>query len=406
MTVQVRGKYQTLRESLGTTPDSTPPLGLSLGLTIVKLSMAPKRPQPKPRKASPSEGDDGEQVGEVQETPPPMLHQLPGLPDDPRVRQSVAAARGLAERLQFEEDELARIDERARAFRAFAANMDKELVGANKGKKDKLNKEALQLTTRFEGDRRLRLQILGRIGDLRRELLDAEDALEASVEAYHQSAIVRAPRTPSTTTGDTPKRPRTATQDPATTPTPPRVAKKKKSQRAEDSDDEPPAEPAAAAAATPEATVSRYGVQGSFREWHGDSPEWRGKSNPLTPTVRIPEKVRGVSGGVTGKPAVAQPTPAVNDPRLVRSLRSGQDQGEGKNLAMSVKKESGKGKMTPSELPADFIPPMARDAEQPCTACKGKGWRCYFFPPTRKTRKAVCGRCNMTHVACSNGKCE
>jgi hypothetical protein len=61
---------------------------------------------------------------------------------------------------------------------------------------------------------------------------------------------------------------------------------------------------------------------------------------------------------------------------------------------------------TPADLPANYFPPMARDAEYPCARCKEKGLRCYFLPPTPKMRKARCGRCNLSHGSCPNGKSE
>ena len=54
--------------------------------------MAPKR-VPRPSQRVLSEEEDEEEREEVPAVPPPMLHELPGLPNDPGVQRAVDVAR-------------------------------------------------------------------------------------------------------------------------------------------------------------------------------------------------------------------------------------------------------------------------------------------------------------------------
>jgi hypothetical protein len=219
------------------------------------------------------------------------------------------------------------------------------------------------------------------------------------VEAYHQSATVRAPRA---AVGETPKRSRALTQDSTTSPSSTRVAKKKKSQRIEDSeeDDSPTKSTATATSA------KRDGPQGGLSAWQGNSPEWHGVSAPPAPTVREPARTRGVSGETPTRHTATQQAAAASLPLIGIFRRSTRTQDEVAGSASPAAKGKGQGRKTPADLPANYFPPLARDAEFPCDRCKDKGWRCYFLPPTPKMRKARCGRCNLTHDSCPNGRSE
>ena len=363
--------------------------------------MAPKRPVPKPRRA-PSEEEEIDEQEVAPADPPLMLHQLPDLPDDPEVQRAQRVAQRLEDQLNFEDEELVKIENRLTAYTAAMLKLDGEAAKATKARKATLMAEATQLTSRHLGDRRARLTAIASIGRLRRELLDAEDDLEASVEIYHRSTIVRAPRTPSATTGETPKRPRASTQGSTISPTPPRAAKKKKSQRIGDSEeDESPAK-----SMTTATSAQRYGPQGDLAGWQGNSPEWRGVTESTASTIRGPARTRGVSGGTPARHSATQQAVAPPLPLLGIFRRSERTQYEVGSSASPAAKGKKQGVKTPADLPANYFPPMARDAEYPCARCKEKGLRCYFLPPTPKMRKARCGRCNLSHGSCPNGKSE
>ena len=142
--------------------------------------MAPKRPVPKPRRV-PSEEEEIEEQEVAPADPPLMLHQLPDLPDDPEVQRVRRVAQRLADQLNFEDEELVKIENRLTAYTTAMLKLDGEAAKATKARKATLMAEATQLTSRHLGDRRARLTAIASIGRLRRELLDAEDELEASV---------------------------------------------------------------------------------------------------------------------------------------------------------------------------------------------------------------------------------
>ena len=77
--------------------------------------MAPKRPVPKPRRV-PSEEEEIDEQEVAPADPPLMLHQLPDLPDDPEVQRVRRIAQRLEDQLNFEDEELVKIENRLTAY--------------------------------------------------------------------------------------------------------------------------------------------------------------------------------------------------------------------------------------------------------------------------------------------------
>ena len=125
--------------------------------------MAPKRPVPKPKRV-PSEEEENDEQEVAPADPPLMLHQLPNLPDDPDVQRAVRVAQRLEDQLNFEDEELAKIENRLRAYTAAMLKLDGESAKATKARKVTLMEEANQLTTRNLGDRRARITAIASIG--------------------------------------------------------------------------------------------------------------------------------------------------------------------------------------------------------------------------------------------------
>ena len=95
-----------------------------------------------------------------------MLHQLPDLPDDPEVQRARRVAQRLEDQLNFEDEELAKIENRLRVYTAVMLKLDGESVKATKARKATLMVEANQLTMRNLGDWRARITAIASIGRL------------------------------------------------------------------------------------------------------------------------------------------------------------------------------------------------------------------------------------------------